>query len=329
VKNQANSLSLVSSVQVNSTSHWVRSLFLVGSVLVAAGCQSRPTHQDQVSEEVAPKVRTIDVLRDTLKPPVEVTKKIEVIDGESDPTLAAEPPKKMNQFMLTLDDKNTNISFNCELGHANWVSWTVAVEDFGPAKRTKRFHEDSKLPKENCLVPKPDSLSGSGFDRGHMTPSADRTRDAEFNKTVFSMANIVPQAPQVNQKGWNDLEMLTRELVKQGSDAVVLSGTFGTLGKIPTSGINIPEYTWKVVMLAPTGALKLSESTTKVYAVLYKNALELAPVPLNDALVSVDELEAKIGMDVLSGLQDDLEARLEKKKEPLPAKAPVMAADQE
>ncbi len=132
------------------------------------------------------------------------------------------------------------------------------------------------------------------------------------------MANVVPQAPQVNQKSWSDLECLTRYFVKNGKDAIVVAGTFGSIGKLKPSGINIPEYTWKVVLIFPRDAITISEKTTTVYAVLYKNALTDEPVPLANALVSIDELEEKIQLDFLSGIKDDLEEKLEKRKQALP-----------
>jgi endonuclease G len=273
--------------------------FVVGTGFMALGCMSKHNLSGEAEYEAQePSERVIDKLRKIVKDP---------IGGPQG-------------FMLQIENDSTLISFNCEFGHANWVSWTVTASDIGTTKRTKNFYQDTRLPSENCLNPLPTDLSGSGFDRGHMAPSGDRTRDKAYNKGVFSMANIVPQAPQVNQKGWNDLEMLTRDFVKQGNDAIVVSGALGSIGKIPNSGINIPEYTWKVVLIVPKGAIDLSEATTRIYAVLFKNALEIAPVPLADALVSVDELEEKVGIDVLSGIMDDLENRLERKRQELPVK---------
>lgn len=38
------------------------------------------------------------------------------------------------------------------------------------------------------------AYTGSGFDRGHNVPSADRTRTVADNSTTFLMTNIIPQA---------------------------------------------------------------------------------------------------------------------------------------
>jgi endonuclease G len=227
-------------------------------------------------------------------------------------------PSRPEIVRFTLDDNNTIVSFNCKLGHAEWVAWTVSAGDIGNTKRSKDFHPEPRLPNSNCISPQPSDIGVSGYDRGHMAPSGDRTSSREANDAVFSMANIVPQAPQVNQKGWNDLEMLTRDLVRSGKkSAIVYSGTFGSLGTIRGSGINIPAVTWKVVVVIPSGASSANEDTETI-AIWYPNELHAAPLPLSKALVSIDEIEARTKIDFLSGIADDLENQIEQKQTTLP-----------
>ena len=269
-------------------------IFVTG--LQATGCRFLSSQSKEVIVDPEGPARTIDSLREIVKDPV---------GGPEG-------------FRIEIDNDSAIISFNCKLGHANWASWTLTASDLGPAARTKKFHAERKLPKENCLSPLSENYTDSGFDRGHLVPSGDRTRDRAYNQGVFTMANIVPQAKQVNGQGWNSLERFTQESVKKGSDAIVVAGTFGSIGKFSISGINIPEYTWKVVLLVPKGKSYSLKRTTRIYAILYKNALDLAPVPLPDAFLSVDELEEKVGIDVFSGIEDKIEAELEKRKEPFP-----------
>ena len=231
---------------------------------------------------------------------------------------ASTSPTRPEIVRFTLNDNNTIVSFNCKLGHAEWVAWTVSAGDIGNTKRSKHFHPEPRLPDRNCISPQPNDIGVSGYDRGHMAPSGDRTSSREANTAVFSMANIVPQAPQVNQKGWNDLEMLTRDLVRSGhKSAIVYSGTFGSLGTIRGSGINIPAVTWKVVVVIPSGASSANE-VTETIAIWYPNDLNAAPRPLSKALVSIDEIEARTNIDFLSGISDDLESELEQKQTTLP-----------
>jgi endonuclease G, mitochondrial len=80
----------------------------------------------------------------------------------------------------------------------NWVSWHLGMTDLGVTKRKNNFHSDSTLPPEWYHVSSTD-YSKTGFDRGHMCPSADRTASEEDNSATFLMTNMVPQASNNNR----------------------------------------------------------------------------------------------------------------------------------
>lgn len=67
--------------------------------------------------------------------------------------------------------------------------------------------------------------TNTSFDRGHLCPSDDRDSTAEENKTTFILANIVPQAPQLNRQSWLRLEDYCRNLVAQGNELYIIAGT--------------------------------------------------------------------------------------------------------
>ena len=228
-------------------------------------------------------------------------------------------PRRQEIVQFTLDDRNSLLSFNCKLGHAEWVAWTVDASDLGSVPRSKDFRPEPRLPATNCINPQPEDIGSSGFDRGHMVPSGDRTSSRSANDAVFSMANIVAQAPQVNQKGWNDLEILTRDLVRSGSkQAVVYAGTLGSLGTLSGSGINIPAATWKIVVVVPSNNTSPNTNNTETIAVVFPNNLDEAPLPLNQALVSIDEIEKLTQLEFLSNLPDSLQSQLKRKQTTLP-----------
>lgn len=224
-------------------------------------------------------------------------------------------PAGNEKLQIVLRDDNVVVSFDCALGHAQWVSWTVSESDLGSVSRSKDFYPEPQLPESNCVLPQPEDYSGSGYDRGHMAPSGDRTATRESNNAVFSMANIVPQAPQVNQKGWNDLENWTRARVREGYEAIIFSGAAGKSGTMAGSGINVPELTWKVVALVPSQSISTVAQSIEpqVFGVIFPNDLNRAPLPLSEAFVSVDTVEEVSGFDLMSGLDQDLQKRLEQR----------------
>src|SRR4030095_7067905 len=67
-----------------------------------------------------------------------------------------------------------SLSYNRDTGEANWVSWHLSSSWLGSAARQNDFRADTTLPTGWYQVQATD-YSGSGFDRGHMCPSADST----------------------------------------------------------------------------------------------------------------------------------------------------------
>lgn len=84
------------------------------------------------------------------------------------------------------------------MGTPNWVAWHLQSEDMGSAPRQDDFRSDNTLPSAWYRVVST-SYSGSGFDRGHNCPSADRTSTIAANSSTFYMTNMIPQAPTLNQ----------------------------------------------------------------------------------------------------------------------------------
>jgi endonuclease G len=153
------------------------------------------------------------------------------------------------------------LSYNNAKGTPNWVSWRLQESDLGSAKRAEQFFPDAELPNNfKHVVPR--DYSGSGFDRGHMCPHSDRASSDESSTATFVMTNMVPQAPNVNQKAWNDFEDYCRAVVrKRHAVLYVVSGPQGrggdgSKGPAETIGhgkVTVPAKCWKVVAAVEDG----------------------------------------------------------------------------
>jgi endonuclease G len=71
------------------------------------------------------------------------------------------------------------------------VSWHLSSSWLGSAARQNDFRADTTLPSGWYQVQATD-YSGSGFDRGHMCPSADRTITVTDNSATSWMTNGLP-----------------------------------------------------------------------------------------------------------------------------------------
>jgi endonuclease G len=84
----------------------------------------------------------------------------------------------------------------------------------GAADRLDNFRPDDALPAAWYKV-RPNDYTVRGYDRGHIAPSADRTRNEADNNATFLMSNMMPQVPELNRGVWGDLEEYCRELVQR------------------------------------------------------------------------------------------------------------------
>jgi endonuclease G len=201
-------------------------------------------------------------------------------------------------------------------GIPNWVSWHVGTPDLGSADRCDCFAPDDSLPSGWYRVPGT-AYSGSGFDRGHMTASADRTFSAANNRVTFLMTNILPQAPDNNQGPWVQLENYLRSLVSSGKELYIIAGGDESNGTIDSGRVRIPGFTFKVIMVLDAGSNDLSRVTTntRLIAVSMPNRQGIRNNPWRMYRTSVDQVEIFTGLNFFSnvpaGVQSVIEARVD------------------
>lgn len=202
-------------------------------------------------------------------------------------------------------------SYNRDRGTPNWTSWHLDADSLGSSGRQNNFRPDDTLPEDWYHVT-PADYSGSGYDRGHMTPSGDRTSSVEANSETFLMTNMIPQAPKNNQQTWANLENYSRTLVGQGNELYIVSGGSGTKEYIADGRVAVPESTWKVILVQPEGTKDVSRVTaeTRVIAVNMPNDNSVN-TDWRQYRVSTDSIEAETGYDFFSNVPDSVENSIE------------------
>jgi endonuclease G len=161
--------------------------------------------------------------------------------------------------------------------------------------------------------------SNSGFTRGHMCPSGDRTDTVPDNSATFLMTNFLPQLAANNSGPWEDLEDYCRTLATSGSEVYIISGGNGSQGFIhpgQVNQINIPATTWKVVLVLPNGTddLRRVDRNALVFAVSMSNSSISSSAPFTNFLAKVSTIERQTGFNFLSNLPRNTQELLERKK---------------
>lgn len=203
------------------------------------------------------------------------------------------------------------LSYNNGRGTANWVAWRTTKSDLGERRERSRFEPDPMLPAGVRRIQYYD-YSGSGYDRGHMVPAADRFGDERRTEETFLMTNIVPQTGDLNQYPWNKLESYARGIVRRGNDVYTIAGVYGEKERIKGK-VTVPTNCWKVIVVLPGGADPISERT-RIVAVDMPNIEGIEDVRWETYLTTVREIEERAGLDLFSLLPQALQDKVETKQ---------------
>ncbi len=209
------------------------------------------------------------------------------------------------------------LSYNRSKGEANWVAWHIDAQDLGKTDRNDNFRPDPSLPRDWQIGPK--DYRGSGYDRGHVCPSGDRTSSRADNDATFYMSNMLPQTAELNRAVWADFENALRDIVRQGNEIYVIAGGSGNAGTIADGEVVVPKVCWKVALVLPAGQndLKRINAQTRVITVAMPNVAEqkLKNSDWRDYIVTTKKLSSAIKMDFFPALPGNLQSALEAQKD--------------
>lgn len=187
------------------------------------------------------------------------------------------------------------------------------------------FQPDTEIPAEYRTTLS--DYSGSGYNRGHVCASEDRITSKEVNGQTFYLSNMQPMIYNFNGKVWSNMEIKVRNwrdaivygngklyIVKGGTIGdVMLNGTSqtGVLSKNPETGrsnaglrMPVPKFFYMAL---------LKETAAGTYSAMAfwaehkpDNSTNLAPY-----MITIDELEARTGIDFFCNLPDKVENAVE------------------
>lgn len=209
------------------------------------------------------------------------------------------------------------VSYSNRLGQPNWVASELNSAWYGDVERYEgNFITDNSLPASFLKI-KDGDYTNSGYDRGHLVRSEERTATVDDNKSTFLMSNIIPQTPDLNRGVWLKLEYECERLCKEENKElfVVAGGIFHSNKTLNDAGkVVIPDSCFKIIVVLDKGqTLANVTSSTKVIAVVMPNIAGVRNDAYSKYLTTVDKIEASTGYDFLNEISDSIEESIESK----------------
>ncbi|MCX7954220.1 MAG: DNA/RNA non-specific endonuclease [Bacteroidales bacterium] len=192
---------------------------------------------------------------------------------------------------------------------SRWVVHVILPDiSRGVEKRTNDFRIDTLIPTGT-----PDRIDyiKSGYDRGHLAPSADFRWSKKALSESYYYSNIAPQRPEFNRGKWAELEDFLRNYVINTSHPlIVVTGGLlhdtikkfiGVNRKIP-----VPPYFYKAI-------LDIESQPPRGIAFYMLNGINTKPI--TSYAISIDSLEKITKIDFFYNLPDSMEERIESMKD--------------
>jgi endonuclease G len=175
---------------------------------------------------------------------------------------------------------------------------------------TSQYPQDPDLPKQYQFTSDP--FWNSGFQHGHICPSADRLNSSTANYQTFYLTNMQPLVGGFNTGVWEKMEEKVREIARRNGYSfcdtlyVCKGGTIDTEENIITrlgQGLIVPKYFFMALLSVKNGQYHAFGFWVENRSNSDENLAKYA--------VTIDELEEKTGIDFFCNLPDKREALVE------------------
>lgn len=231
--------------------------------------------------------------------------------GTDDPSQDSRQHKGL-EIPYLLDTENNTIiehmgftlSYNERRRIPNWVAYELLDSElYGDFERTDSFRPDPSFKGRQAYD---SDYRGSGWDRGHMAPSADMKWSSQVQEECFYLTNICPQNHNLNAGVWNDLEKRVRAEARYYKTLWVVCGPvvdrnrYGTIGD---NQVTVPDGFFK--------ALLARRRDGEYISIGFYFPNEAGRGPLSGYAMSVNDLEERIGMDLFYNLDPDVQEEVE------------------
>ena len=205
-------------------------------------------------------------------------------------------------------ERNYSLSWNSSAMVPNWVAYPLNDGLIGTGSRTNAWGLDPNIPSASQPLLSSSYKNGDqSYSRGHMIASADRWRSG-FNQQTFYYTNMAPMIQNgFNGSIWENLEEKARTWAGNCDTLYVVTGTVtdGATGytyDVSGKRVTVPKAYWKAVLAYDkSGRTGHNGWQACAFYLDHKDYGTSAKISGNYAM-SVDALEAKIGLDLFVNL---------------------------
>lgn len=276
-------------------------LLVVAVLFIQTAVYTQSSTNDQIQALVA-EATTLEAQQEALAKDLETLRLKKIKEDLQTVGLPITPAQVKNEVV---EHSAMILGYNEAHEQANWVAHIVIpAVNKGNLSRTNDFREDPAVSTGSAVK---DDYWYSGYDRGHLAPSADFRWSSKAISESYFYSNMAPQLPELNREIWAGLESFIRKHVWVAEEQlyVVTGAVFEEGMETITQGpnvVSIPKHFYKVV-------LDISGDEKKAIAFVMPNALCKQPMVMY--ATTVDEVEQLTGLDFFAKLDDALEDQLE------------------
>ena len=198
-----------------------------------------------------------------------------------------------------------SVSFNSSYLIPNWVAYELTAEEvMGTVRRPNNspFQPD---PSYGGRQPERSDYSRSGWDKGHLAPCADMKWSEQAMFESFYFTNVCPQDHSFNERDWQKLEDLGRNIAKSKGSVYIVCGPIvadNEYGKLGLNQVVIPDAFFKAF---------LYKDSNGFHSIGFLMPNKFTGLPLKEYALNVNELEKLIGIDLFARLSDKIEESIE------------------
>lgn len=143
------------------------------------------------------------------------------------PVVFAFSPQRLDEddSLIFLQKNSYIVFYNIDRQIPALVAWNLTKKNLGRHHRPSSvsFRQDVDCPKPRA---KAQSFVNTGYQRGHLCPSADRSADDAQMRATFVMSNVAPMTAVLNTVQWAQAEDYSKCLARYGHDCHLMAGAF-------------------------------------------------------------------------------------------------------